>query len=508
MPPRSSIHPLSSFQDGVHYHFVSHADFEAGVAAGAFLEHASVHGNRYGTSRAAVEAVAAAGKCCVLDIDAQGARAVRAASRSTPGGLRAVFVFVAPPSLAALQSRLVGRGTEDADQVATRLAAAEGEMATLEEAGLYDFVILNDDVTAAAAALGRVGRRALAGCVSNGLEGCGAGGALSPGRPVDPAAPLPLEDAGAAVAAGLAPLADGPAGVLPALAAPDRLAGRIALVTGASSGIGRAAVVALAREGARVAGVARRGDRLTALASDLILLHGLPPDAFLGIIGDVTDPAQASLLPALVHRRWGGGGPDTVVNAAGASHAASALLDGDHAAWAAMTDLNILAPATVTRAAIAALRSGWEQGGERGGKCRRPGTIIHVGSLMGHRVYQPAPGVGGFYAATKHALRAMSEGLRLELTAARLPCRVCVVSPGRVATDFFEAVQASGSGAGAGAAAPAPSPGKKGGSGAPAPPPKPALTAEDVAAAILHVAAAPPHVDVNDVLVRPLHQAM
>jgi len=482
---------LHSHQDGVHYHFVSHADFEAGVTAGAFLEHASVHGNRYGTTRAAVEAVGAAGKCCVLDIDVQGARAVRAGSR-LPGGLRAVFLFVAPPGLDTLAARLAGRGTENPDQVATRLAAAAGELASLGEPGLYDFVILNDDVGVAAAQLAGVGRRALEGGVGNGVNSA-TGDA---GGPLDPGAPLPLEDACEAAAAGLSPLttaAAGPSSPLrPVVAGGGRLAGRIALVTGASSGIGRAAVVALATEGARVAGVARRGERLTALAADLIARHGLPPDAFLGITADVTEPAQVALLPALIHARWGGGGPDTLVNAAGASHADSALLDGDPAAWAGMASLNILAPANLTRAVLAALSPGWEDASGKGG---RPGTIIHVGSLMGHRVYQPSPGVGGFYAATKHALRAMADGLRLEITAKRYPCRVAVVSPGRVATEFFEAVQASGR-AKLHPLALAPAPGK------------PALTAEDVAAAILFVAAAPPHVDVNDVLVRPLHQAM
>lgn len=480
------------------------------MSAGAFLEHAAVHGNRYGTTRAAVEAVTAAGKCCVLDIDVQGARAVRSGAGSGgPGGpgadaLRAVFVFVAPPSLDVLQARLVGRGTEAPEQVATRLAAAAGELASLEEPGLFDFVILNDDVAVAASQLAGVGRRALEGGVGNGVEGGAAGGGVArqPGGPLNPGAPRPLESVAAALAAGLAPLTGvedcggGGASTSP----PGRLAGRTALVTGASSGIGRAAAVALAKEGARVAGVARRGDRLTALAAELISEHGLQPDAFLGIVADVSDPAQAAVLPAVVHRRWGAGGPDTLVNAAGASHAASALLDGDPAAWAAMSSLNILAPANLTRAVIAALRPGWErQGGAHGTSRARPGTIIHVGSLMGHRVYQPAPGVGGFYAATKHALRAMAEGLRLEVTSAGYPCRVAVVSPGRVATEFFTAVTAtSGGGGGAG------TPSKP----APAAPAKPALTAEDVAAAVLYIAAAPPHVDVNDVLVRPLHQAM
>jgi len=81
-----------------------------------------VHGHLYGTSAAAVAAVAAAGKCCILDIDVQGARAVRAA------GLPAVFAFVAPPSLAELEARLRGRGTESDAEIATRMQNAKAEM--------------------------------------------------------------------------------------------------------------------------------------------------------------------------------------------------------------------------------------------------------------------------------------------------------------------------------------------------------------------------------------------
>jgi guanylate kinase len=86
----------------VHYHYVSREQFEAEIVEGKFLEHAHVHGNIYGTSWAAIQAVSDAGKVCVLDIDVQGARSVRKA------GARAIFVFVAPPSLEELERRLVG----------------------------------------------------------------------------------------------------------------------------------------------------------------------------------------------------------------------------------------------------------------------------------------------------------------------------------------------------------------------------------------------------------------
>lgn len=75
-PPRNSPPTCRPAQDGVHYHFVAKEEFESGIAEGKFLEHAYVHNNIYGTSLDAVEAVAADGKCCVLDIDVQGARQV------------------------------------------------------------------------------------------------------------------------------------------------------------------------------------------------------------------------------------------------------------------------------------------------------------------------------------------------------------------------------------------------------------------------------------------------
>ncbi len=111
-------------QEGIHYHFVSKEKFEKGIADGKFLEHATVHGNLYGTSIRAVQNVAASGKCCILDIDVQGARQVRKQSNQ----IRAIFVFLKPPSLEELEKRLRGRGTESEDQIQTRLATTKGEM--------------------------------------------------------------------------------------------------------------------------------------------------------------------------------------------------------------------------------------------------------------------------------------------------------------------------------------------------------------------------------------------
>lgn len=124
--------------DGVHYHFVSPGTFAQMTADGQMLETAVVHGrNSYGTPRGPVEDRLASGQPALLEIDLQGARQVR---ESMPD---AQFVFLAPPSLDELVRRLVGRGTEDAEERERRLATARVEMAAMDE---FDHVVVNDDV--------------------------------------------------------------------------------------------------------------------------------------------------------------------------------------------------------------------------------------------------------------------------------------------------------------------------------------------------------------------------
>ena len=132
--------PRPGETDGVHYNFVEKAAMEADIADGKFLEHAHVHENIYGTSLAAVEAVATKGQVCVLDIDVQGAEIVK---KST---LDALFVFIAPPSMEELEKRLRGRGTEKEESIQKRLANAAGEMAKTEVDGFFHAVIVNDDL--------------------------------------------------------------------------------------------------------------------------------------------------------------------------------------------------------------------------------------------------------------------------------------------------------------------------------------------------------------------------
>jgi guanylate kinase len=128
--------------EGVHYHFVDEAEFARMERDGELLESAVVHGrNHYGTPRRPVEEALAAHRMALLEIDLQGARQVRA---SMP---EALFVFLAPPSWAELERRLVGRGTEDAEERARRLNTARVELAAEEE---FDETIVNDDVRRAA----------------------------------------------------------------------------------------------------------------------------------------------------------------------------------------------------------------------------------------------------------------------------------------------------------------------------------------------------------------------
>ncbi len=132
-------------EEGVHYFFKTAEDFDTLIEHGDFLEWAVVHGvNRYGTLRSTVQAAVADGKSVLLEIDLQGARQVKEAMPE------ADFVFLAPPSWDELVRRLVGRGTETAEEQQRRLETAKLELAAAPE---FDYVIVNDDVSRAAAAL-------------------------------------------------------------------------------------------------------------------------------------------------------------------------------------------------------------------------------------------------------------------------------------------------------------------------------------------------------------------
>lgn len=128
--------------DGVNYYFVSDEEFDRLEASGEMLETATVHNAfRYGTPRAPIDAAIAAGQSVLLEIDLQGARAVRKAMPD------AVLVFLLPPSWEELVRRLIGRGTEDSAEQARRLETAKTELAAQDE---FDFRVVNADVGQAA----------------------------------------------------------------------------------------------------------------------------------------------------------------------------------------------------------------------------------------------------------------------------------------------------------------------------------------------------------------------
>lgn len=139
--------PRGEEEDGVDYHFKTMERFEELIAEDAFIEHARVHGNYYGTLREPIESALREGSSVILDIDVQGAAKVREFVRALPDSdpMKAGYVdiFILPPSMEELRSRLVGRGTDSPEAVEKRLENAEGEIA---RAGEYMFRVTNDDL--------------------------------------------------------------------------------------------------------------------------------------------------------------------------------------------------------------------------------------------------------------------------------------------------------------------------------------------------------------------------
>ncbi|MBI4365043.1 MAG: guanylate kinase [Candidatus Latescibacteria bacterium] len=127
-------------KEGVDYFYLSREEFRRRVEAGEFVEWAEVHGELYGTLRSETERWLKARKNVLLDIDVQGGRAVR---KVYPDG---VFIFVLPPSLASLEERLRGRGTDSEERIRLRLENALREIALVGE---YDYAVVNDDLKTA-----------------------------------------------------------------------------------------------------------------------------------------------------------------------------------------------------------------------------------------------------------------------------------------------------------------------------------------------------------------------
>ncbi|MBR3905861.1 MAG: guanylate kinase [Clostridia bacterium] len=132
--------PREGEVDGVDYFFIDQAEYDQLVAEDAFLEHATVHGNSYGTLKSQVQRIMDSGKHVVLDIDPQGAREVM---RQQPD---CVSIFILPPSYAELRKRLYTRNTDDPVEIERRLGNAKGEIDLMH---LYDYAVVNDDLETA-----------------------------------------------------------------------------------------------------------------------------------------------------------------------------------------------------------------------------------------------------------------------------------------------------------------------------------------------------------------------
>ncbi|RMG99356.1 MAG: SDR family NAD(P)-dependent oxidoreductase [Deltaproteobacteria bacterium] len=240
----------------------------------------------------------------------------------------------------------------------------------------------------------------------------------------------------------------------------------VALITGASSGIGAATARRLAAEGYAVGLCARRRDRLEAVAAAIQDAGGL---AFAHAC-DVRDPAAAEACVDAVEDALG---PVRVlVNNAGLGRNAP-LLEGPVEAWREMLDTNVLALCVMTRKATASMRAHGDEG-----------HVVHIASMAAHRV----PTGSGVYAATKFAVRALTEGLRRELRAAGSRIRVTEISPGFVETEFAEVYWGD-----PGAAAETYGRYR-------------CLSADDVADLVAFAVTRPPHVQIHDILVRPTEQ--
>ncbi len=243
--------------------------------------------------------------------------------------------------------------------------------------------------------------------------------------------------------------------------------GRVAFVTGASSGIGAACARAFAGAGARLLLAARRAERLEALRGEL--LEAGAPDV-LAVTLDVRDVEAVERTVAGLPAAWRE--IEILVNNAGLSRGLNRLHEGRLSDWNEMIDTNIKGLLHVDRSVVPLMV-------ERG-----RGTVVHIGSIAGHEAYPR----GNVYCATKHAVRALSDGLRMDLLGTGV--RVTSVDPGMVDTEFSE-VRFHGDRERAAAVYRGMTP----------------LTADDVADVVLFAATRPPHVDIARVLVLPTDQA-
>ncbi len=246
----------------------------------------------------------------------------------------------------------------------------------------------------------------------------------------------------------------------------NRIVGKCVLVTGASSGIGEACARLFAERGADLVLCARREDRVRSLAKELHKAHGVRVEAR---PLDVTDRDAVEAFVSEIEEE--GLFPDIVVNNAGKALGFDKLHEGDVEDWEGMIDTNVKGLLYVSRAVLPGMVR------------RNQGHVINIGSIAGHWVY---PG-GNVYNATKFAVRALTEGMNLDLVGTKV--RVSSVDPGLVETEF-SVVRFHGDEGRADSVYEGLTP----------------LTGDDVADAVCYIANAPPHVDVLDLVLLPTDQ--
>uniref|UniRef100_H3DDL0 Guanylate kinase n=1 Tax=Tetraodon nigroviridis TaxID=99883 RepID=H3DDL0_TETNG len=132
--------PRPGEEDGKDYHFTSREAMREGIDKGDFIENAEFSGNMYGTSKAAVEDVQSRNLICILDVDIQGVRRIKETD------LNPIFISIQPPSMETLEKRLRDRQTETEESLQKRLEAARIDMELSQEPGMFDVVIINDDL--------------------------------------------------------------------------------------------------------------------------------------------------------------------------------------------------------------------------------------------------------------------------------------------------------------------------------------------------------------------------
>jgi len=244
----------------------------------------------------------------------------------------------------------------------------------------------------------------------------------------------------------------------------EKWTGRVALVTGASSGIGADIARCLATEGMKVVACARNIDPIKAMAADVSTSGG----QIEAVTCDLRKEEDILTMFSLIEEKYGG--VDVCVNNAGLSFFSS-LIDGETEKWRNILDVNVLAPCICSRETIKSLR-------QRG---KDDGHIIHINSVSGHRV---SPPTAHFYSASKHALTALTEGLKIELQNISSAIRITQISPSITRTQF--SIRSRGEEAAMKMYAS-----------------RHYLEAADVANAVVYALSAPPHVKIHDIVMEP-----